>query len=294
MSIINFQYGDFEDISPNWFDWFSLIISLVITALSIYFAYYLGEKTYKRDKKDQNKKTEENILSENKLFSDNLLELKTNIHTQIEFLTEYINEKDFKLKINPALQAKFLQFLNLKVIYQGKSESNTINKLLSTLYAIDNITATLALELTNYIAKFNQFESKFKNYRQAYYKNFYLYSNARAVEIKVEERVKKWRYDENDIFMIEFTKLRTANISSLDGSANHQLIDQNFILPLIELSNKYIPEDHDAIEIHNIANDAHSGYVDMENLTSIHFRIIEKYKELLQETENEIAAYLNL
>src|SRR5690606_26366288 len=124
-----------------------------------------------------------------------------NISTQISFLDEYLANKEFKLKINPALQANFLQFLDLKVIYQGENNPTRINELLSTLYSIENITSTLALELTNYITNFNTHEAKFKNYRQAYYKKFYEYSNLRAIEIINENGIKKWRYDENDKFM---------------------------------------------------------------------------------------------
>lgn len=293
MSVFNFQFGEFEDVSPNWFDWFSLIINLLVTVASIYFAYFLGERTYKRDRNNKINEEKLNIVSENDLFRMNLLELNKNIEIQIGFLKEYLINKDFKLKLTPSLQVNFLQFLNLKAIYAlNKGNYGRINNLISSLYSIEKITNSLSKEINNYISKFNAQENKFYFYRQAYYKKFFEYSNIRAVDMKIENGVKKWKYADEDIFMNEYAKLRNQTISNADGTTNRNFVDENFLLPLIRLANKYIPEDYNAIEIHDIANDAHSAYQNLENLTSIHFRAIESYLKILEDTKIEIEEYL--
>ena len=53
-SFFNFQFGEFSQVTPNWFDWFSLISSLVISASSIFLAFYLAERIYKKEKIDRN------------------------------------------------------------------------------------------------------------------------------------------------------------------------------------------------------------------------------------------------
>lgn len=292
MSIFNFQFGDFEESSPNWFDWFSLILNLLVTSFSIYFAFYLGEKTYKRDRDDKIDEEKNNIKAEKELFNNNLIELKENISIQIGFLSEYLTNRDLKLKINPSLQIYFLEHIDLKTIYKINEDKLKINKLLSSLYSIENITTTLSLELTNFITKLNSHQSKFKIYRQAYYRKFFDYSNSRAEEIIVDNGVKKWRYNENDKFMEEFAKLRNNPISNEDGTANYKLIDENFLLPLIELSNKFIPEDYNAIEIHDLTNDSHSAFIDIENLTELHFKAIENNKKILEETLKSINEFI--
>ena len=293
MSIFNFQFGEFENVSPNWFDWFSLFLQITITAGSIYFAYYLGERIYKRDRKNKFEEEKLNVKSENDLFKNNLIELNKNILVQIRFLNEYITNKDFRLKLTPALQVNFLQFLNLKSLYtQGNDNIERINNLLSSLYSIEKITNSLSKELNTYISKFNVQENKFYGYRLAYYKKFFEYSNLRAVEMIIENGIKKWKYAEQDIFMNEYAKLRNETIGNADGTANRKFVDENFLKPLIDLANKYIPEDYNAIEIHDISNEAHSAYQNMENLTSIHFKAIESHLRILEDTKDEIEAYL--
>lgn len=293
MAIFNFQFGDFENVSPNWFDWLSLVSQLIITATSIYFAYYLGERIYKRDRKNKFEEEKLNVQAENDLFKNNLIELNKNILVQIGFLNEYLTNRDFKLKLTPALQVNFLQFLNLKSVYnQENGNIDQINNLLSSLYSIEKITNSLSKELNTYISKFNIQENKFYSYRLAYYKKFFEYSNLRAVDMIVENGVKKWKYADQDKFMIEYAKLRNETIGNADGTANRDLLDEKFLLPLIHLANKYIPEDYNAIEIHDIANEAHSAFQNMENLTFIHFKSIESHLKILEDTKNDIEEYL--
>ncbi|WP_407480184.1 hypothetical protein [Elizabethkingia miricola] len=296
MSLINFQFGEFESNSPNWFDWLSLLSSLIITALSIWFAYRLGERTYKRDKEDKASEEARNIQSENELFTNSLQELQSNVQKQIIFLKEYVEEKDFRLKINPTLQANFLKFLKIRTLYSARSnqEIATLNHLLASLYSNDTILENLRAEVNTFISKYNIHEAKFKNgYRQILYTKFLKFSHLRSINYRENEGRIEWAYHENDIFMQEYFKLTQTDISNEEGStANHIKIDKNFLLPIIGLSKKYVPRDPIAIEVLDIANDAHSAYLDMQALTDAHFNTINSYLNTLEDLDVEIQEFL--
>lgn len=298
MSLINFQFGEFENSSPGWFGWLSLFSSLTITALSIWFAYYLGERTYKRDKEDKASEEARNIKSENELFTNNLQELQNNVQIQIGFLKEYIENKDFRLKINPTLQVNFLRFIKVKTLYNGRSDQGitTLNHLLSSLYSNDTILENLRSELNNFISKHNIHEAKFKNgYRQILYTKFLKFSNLRTISYRENAGRIEWAYNGDDIFMQEYFKLTQSDIANDDAStASHNKIDKNFLLPIIDLSKNHVPRDAIAIEVLDIANDAHSAYIDMQALTNSHFNVINSYLNTLADLNVEIQEFLTV
>lgn len=292
MSLINFQFGEFENNSPGWFDW----LSLILTALSIWFAYYLGERTYKRDKDDRAAAEARNVKSENELFINSLQELYNNAELQINFLKEYIENKHFRLKINPNLQVNFLKFINVKILYSERSdqEITTLNHLLASLYSNNTVLENLRSELNNFISKYNIHEAKFKNgYRQILYTKFLQFSNLRSVSYRLNAGKTEWAYNADDKFMQEYFKLTLSDIASDDGSiANQGKIDRNFLLPIITLAKDYVPRDIIAIEVLDIANDAHSAYIDMTALMDSHFTVIASYLTTLEEMNLEIRGFL--
>jgi len=291
ISFFNFQFGEFTDVSPNWFDWFSICV----TSLSIFAAFLIAENIYSKGKRDKKESDKNLIASENDLFENNLNELKESIGVQITHLKEYLVEKDFKLKINPALQVNFLQFIDIKCLYlnfpNNQQKKEKINSLLTSLYGMYDFKDNLISELRNYTKKHNEFQVKFKKYREIYYKKFHDYSNLRAIDIKEEAGVKKWRYNVDDKFMNEFAKLRLVSIANDENSADRKKIDENFLLPLIYLSNNFIPEDYHAIETNYISNDCHASYLDIENLNESHFKSMESYLKVLKDLKTEIEAY---
>lgn len=291
ISIFNFQFGEFNDVGPTWFDWFSI----GLTCITIFAAFLIAENVYKKGKRDKIESDKSLIASENDLFENNLSELKESVDIQITHLEEYLNEKNFKLKINPDLQVNFLQFVDIKCLYLNFPDNHQkkvkINSLLTSLYGMYDFKDNLISELRNYITKYNEFESKFKKYREIYYKKFHDYSNLRAIEFDVEAGIKKWRYNDDDKFMNGFAKLRLVSITNDENSADRKKIDENFLLPLIKFSNDFIPEDVHAIETNYIANDCHASFNDIENLNNSHFKSIESFLNNLKELKTEIEAY---
>jgi hypothetical protein len=301
-SIFSVQFGEFSQASPNWFDWFSLIISVVINAISILFAYYLGEKVYKREKRDKTQENTEIQLSEIELFKNNISQLKIAIDKQIIDLKEYIEKKDFILTFHPDIQVDFLQFIDIKYLYKnvgvGNSEAiEEINKFMTNLYTLYDFRQSLRDEVRTYNKKYNFHESKFYLYRQLLYTKYYSICNVRAESFIIENGIKKWKFKADDNFMAEYSTLiknTFADNSIIDnnGLKDRKKLNDNFILPLAIEANKYIPEDSNAIEINDIANQVNSAFIDMESVTEKHFRTIDSYLTNLEMISEKIANYL--
>ncbi len=151
-SFFNFQFGEFSQATPNWFDWFSLISSLVISATSIFLAFYLAERIYKKEKTDRNTEDLNIQNSEVQLFKNSLTELNSAIEKQIIDLQSYIDNKDFKLIFHSAIQVDFLQFINVKYLYKNAGFNNieaisNINNLMTSLYTLYDFRESLRDEV---------------------------------------------------------------------------------------------------------------------------------------------------
>ena len=79
----------FLDFTQNWFD----VLTLVLTLASLWLAYYLGERGYKRDKKDKAKEQKQLVKTEVKLFKINLEELLKVVDKQLTALEKYKTEQ---------------------------------------------------------------------------------------------------------------------------------------------------------------------------------------------------------
>ncbi|MCH4828739.1 hypothetical protein [Flavobacterium columnare] len=302
-SFFNFQFGEFNQATPNWFDWFSLLSSLFISAASIFLAFYIAERIYNREKRDKEKEAIDLQNSEIELFKNSLNELNFAIEKQIVDLQKYIDEKNFKLTFNQNVQVDFLQFIDIKYLYKIIGFENTesikkLNSLMSSLYTIYDFRESLRDEVRTYLKKYNYHESKFYSYRQLLYTKYYSICNLRADSIIFEEGQKKWKFKDDDKFMPEYTELiiktfENKSIIDENGLKDRKELNENFVIPLIKIAYKYVPEDYHAIEINDIANDVNSAFIDMESVTDKHFIVIDSYLANLKSINTKIKEYLN-
>lgn len=281
-------------MNPTWFDW----LSLIVTVFSIIFAYFLGERNYKRQLRKKKREHKELIVSENNLFVGIISKLSTIIQKQLTNLTTYkeaVKEKNnsLVLEIETGFQIAHLEFLNLKSLYE-EYNSKELNELLMNLFGLGEINNLLSEEMKSFLNSYNSYDKIFKkNYRLVLYSNFFGFSNARAENYKIEKGIKKWQYSIDDKFMQEYYKLRQVDILNEKSLADKTKINKNLLLPFIELSGKFIPEDYNAIETYNIANEAHSAFIDMENLEIAHLNVINSYIDTLTICNDKIENILN-
>ena len=302
-SFFNFQFGEFNQASPNWFDWFSLISSLIISAASIFLAFDIAERIYKREKNDKEKESQDLQDTEIELFKNNLTELNIAIENQITNLQKYVEDKNFKLTFNQSVQVDFLQFIDIKHLYKKIGFHNTesikkLNILMTSLYTIYDFRESLRDEVRTYLKKYNYHESKFYLYRQLLYTKYYSICNLRAESIIFEENQKKWKFKDDDKFMPEYTELIIKTLSDetivdVTGLKDRKKLNENFIIPLIKIAYKYVPEDFQAIEINDIGNEVNSAFIDIESVTEKHFEVIDSYLLNLKSINTKIKNYLN-
>ena len=94
-----------------------------------------------------------------------MTQLSSSVSNQIQSLKEYREKKDFRLEFNQGVHADFLHFINVKYLYKEigvikQEEIQKVNKLLSSLYTLNDFRTSLRDELRTYIKKYNFHEDK--------------------------------------------------------------------------------------------------------------------------------------
>jgi len=296
----NFSQGD-----PSWFDWFSLISSLLVSGVSIFFAFKLAEKVYQKEKSDKILEDLEIQNSEVQIFKKSLIELNDSIEKQIINLQKYNSNRDFRLLLHVDIKVDFLQFIDIKHLYRRIGFSNTeaikkVNNLMAMLYALYDFRESLTDEFRTYIKKYNYHESKFYQYRQLLYTKYFSICHNRAeVELSGDGNTKKWKFRADDEFIIRYSELidKISNDDSIiDGTGlkDRSKLNNEFVIPLNAIAYKYVPEDLDAIEVNDIGNDVNSAFIDMEYVTKIHFDVINVYLHNLRGVSVKIKEFLNI
>lgn len=299
------QIENFSQSIPNWFDWFSLMSSLLVSGASIFFAFKLAEKVYQKEKSDKILEDLEIQNSEVHIFKNSLIELNDSIEKQIINLQKYNIDRDFRLVLHVDIKVDFLQFIDIKYLYRKVGFSNTeavkkINNLMIMLYALYDFRESLTEEFRTYIKKYNYHESKFYQYRQLLYTKYFSICHHRAeVELSEDGNTKKWKFRSDDEFIIRYSELidKISSDNSIVGGTglkDRAKLTNEFVIPLIAIAYQYVPEDLDAIEINDIGNDVNTAFLDMEYVTKMHFNVINVYLHNLRGVSVKIKEFLDI
>lgn len=289
----------FWSFSQNWFD----ILSLILTIASLWLAYYLGERGYKRDKRDKAKEQKELVKSEIKLFENNLGQLNLAIDAQLKALKKYKEDKNFSLEFNPDVQVDFLKFIDVKHIYESigfknKEGIGKVNSLFAALYSLNDFRHSLRDSVRTYNSRYITLEKRFYLYRKLMYRMFHDICNRRTIDVRRSAQGFQVNFGDNE-FAEKFFHHNQAVLSNPELLNEHQVVIREklielFIKPLIELSRQYIPVDEDAIEVSDIANEVNSAWIDMEVVSKGHFNEIEGHINSLEKVQREITAFLEI
>lgn len=291
--------NSFWSFSQNWFD----LLSLILTLLSLWLAYYLGERGYRRDKKDKAKEQKELIKSEVKHFENNIGQLNLSIDSQLKALRKYKEDKNFSLEFNPDVQVDFLKFIDVKHIYEAvgfkqKDGIGKVNSLFAALYSLNDFRDSLRDSVRTYISRYTTLEKSFYLYRKLMYRMLHEICNKRAIDIQPAVGGLNIDFGEN-IFARDFFRLNHSVLNNPDLLNENQIVIRSklielFIIPLIELSKHHIPLNADAIEIADMANEVNSAWIDMEVVTKSHFNEIEGHINSLEKVKKEITTFLEM
>ncbi|WP_271769270.1 hypothetical protein [Aquimarina algiphila] len=289
----------FWSFSQNWFD----ILSLVLTLLSLWLAYHLGERGYKRDKKDKDKDQKELIKSEVKLFENNLGQLNLAIDSQLKGFNKYKEEQNFSLEFNPDVQVDFLKFIDVKHIYEAigfKKEDGIgkVNSLFAALYSLNDFRHSFRDSVRTYNSRYVTLEKRFYLYRKLMYRMLHEICNKRAIDIQPAAGGLNINFGDNhfarDFFRLNQTVLNSPELLDENQIVIRPKLIELFIIPLIELSKQHIPLNADAIEIADMANEVNSAWIDMEGITQSHFGEVEGHINSLEKVRKEIITFLEL
>lgn len=114
-SLFNFQFGEFGESSPNWFDWLTLILTIVSLGIAFLISWYI----YHREKIDReiDKLALEN--AEVMLFNSMISDLEKWTGDQLLKLEQHrYNNNHFSLKLDTSLNIDLLRWNPLLKILQ--------------------------------------------------------------------------------------------------------------------------------------------------------------------------------
>lgn len=287
----------FSSENPNWFD----ILSLIVTVASIIGAYLTSRYFYKKEKKDSDDDKLKITKAEINLFDNSISELKKDIQIQIDALKDYITKQDFSLSFNPNINVEFLKYIDIKTLYEVKNieqkiDISIINELLSKLFFLKDFQSLLRNEVQVYIKRYNELEANYYDYKKLLYTEYFKLINKRVESISIVDGKKIGKFHNEDVFIREYDSLRNkvfsdTEIINNESIVSRKLLDEKFIVEVIHICEKFIPEDVDAIEFSSLANNTHSAFTDMEHITEKHINVIESYKELLEKIIEKINLY---
>jgi hypothetical protein len=293
------KVAEFWSFSQNWFD----ILSLILTLFSIWFAFRLGERGYKRDKKDKDLEEKQLINSEVKLFKNNLEQLLKAVDKQLAALKKYKVDRSFSLEFRAEVQVDFLKFIDVKHVYEQYGFKNqqaldTINELFASLFAMNDFRHSLRDSVRNYILRYTGFEKGFYLYRKLMYKMMHEIMRKKSIDIIPGDGSIHIKFGANEFaerfFRLNQTALNHPDLLNIDGNLIRPNLIRLFVIPAIDLSRQFIPIDEDAIEVADIANEVNSSWINMETVTTAHFNEIDGHIATLKEVTEKINAFLEL
>lgn len=290
---------EFWSFSQNWFD----ILSVVLTLLSLWLAYWLGEKGYRRDKKDKKKEEKQLMISEINLFKNNLEQLLGAIEKQLSGLNKYKIDKSFSLEFRADVQVDFLKFIDIKNVYEyfgyeNSTKLDVVNTLFSSLFSMNDFRNSLRDSVRNYITRYTDFEKGFYLYRKLMYRMMQDIANRRAIDIREAVGGLEINFGNNafaeQYFHLNQGTLRNPDLLDANGIVIREKLIELFIIPVIALSQQYIPADEDAIQVSDVANEVNSSWINMEVVTAAHFKEIDGHINTLEKVKEKIIEFLEL
>lgn len=286
---INLNIYEFSNKPPGWFEW----LSLAITVFGIITAYLIATYNFKQEIKKENEKDKKSQENEISFLKENLRKLQNPIIIQINNIDSYTNSindtfnSTFNLSINPVIDTTFLNAIDIKNLYIHtnfeEQKVHSLNKLFTSLYAIDSFKKHLINGHKEFINSFSYFEDKFAQYKELI--NFKYYKLC-------------WSETVSDEYKIKYTKLlkeytQNSQFLNSDNTINRGFFANQFLERLINLSNSYISKDIYAIDILSTAQSVKDAYLNLNALRNAQVEKIVALKVILQEVQKEISSYLN-
>lgn len=264
-----------SDSVPNWFDWLSLGFSLIVSIFSIIGAFLLGERNYKRDKKNREEENSEKIKSQKKLFRDNLEYIKEIMSNQIDDLKKY--KETLKFSINPSIEIDFLKYVDVASLYKD-NDRNEVNKLLSVLYQLYGFSTTLTSNIKFFRDFYQRAESDFlKGHTEVFLYQSTKLINKKGIDIDKEIKDEFMKSYLEIVFRYRKDLVSLQNKKIDNNVIYKHLLELNFLISMYVLSDKDIEE----LAIHT--NNALLCYKEILDTKNAHFQSIDNFIKYLED-----------
>ena len=264
LSIFSFQFGEFNNSSPGWFEWLSILLTVVGFAIAFHLYF---------------KQRRDNAKDAFNFFQDNLLHLKEAVGITLVNLNNFKNSLDnpndniINPTISVSLNDKFLDRIDitsLKRFYNKKRVSN--EKIFMDFLKECNFLGSYYQWFFN---EFNVFRENFSIHEKKFKQYNLLLSN-----LFFDVRNHQYEPHTSDFFqeyqkkIIELRRDRKDIIDATGNMNNRMEFNSFFVLELIKISFKYIDKDAKANEINVLANEVNAARIDLDFLkTSMKYMV---------------------
>ena len=288
------QDGEFVSniwsFTQNWFD----ILTLLLTLFSLWFAYYLGNLAYRNDKRDKKEEHDALLNQEIDFLKFNLKELLPVIEKQANNLKTYKEDTSSKLIVEERLQTNFISSVDLKNVfefygYENKKQNKIINELFTSLSAVETFRSFLQDSARNFISIYLRFQEGFYKYRKITYKKLFETVNQRQANIAPGDV---------DVFLDGYYNIvkkimQDTSISTPTGLDRPKFM-KKCIAPLIQLCQHHIPNDQDAVEVLDLADEVNQSWVNMNSVEGAHKNEIQGLINSLEKAQKSIKEFLKI
>ena len=245
----------FWNAETNWFDWFSMFI----TILSILLAWKASSYFYNRAKKQKEKDDKELLEQEYLFFKKNIEKILPSINRQIEVFNQFPTTKQFNRTIS--IDTAFMSYFDLKSFYvknglnkKNKTELDILNDLLINLNTLNDYynkekTVYLALQKLNDLApKLNIERIKAIKVVESYIKSKIYNQDEKKLIVEYQILLKKIFTNSNNVFEsierlnndcinLRIEKDKFSIITEIDSS--YQIIRNEFINSVKDFNNEF-------------------------------------------------------
>lgn len=292
--MFSFQFGTFESSTPGWFEWFSLLLTLVVSAGSIYFAYKLADRTFKQEQIFQKINEKERADNDFKLFSQFLKNLLTPLDKQRTDLINLISDP-FRVVLSFELSTSIIHHIDFnRIFFQYPEIVESTNELLILLEELNIINKTIQSESRNF--------SKDTNFKYEEIRNLNV-----ELENKFSEMKKIYKYEksfanssstylEPIYYIIELENIieevyKSENFIEGNDDYNFQFLINNFNNVVIELGEKY--DFYESVLMRNLARTINYKFTTLGQRNNEHQVNLNNKLDFVQLCIKKIKEYLS-
>lgn len=280
-------FGTFENSTPGWFDWLSLIVSVV----AILATYFISKRVLKTEIRYQKLKEKEADQEHFKYFEEIILNHVRDLTTQIEYIDIYLKEikntKNSVLTTVTSVQYDILYGFDLHRLLKSANEKainrEDFRRLISNLKYTEKAFESIQTEVLRTFEKIDTIDransvTQYELLRKDYFALIHRMSTDKDFceenyDLGVQYRnLIKALKDNKEVFPDDGSLIKKENLPDL------------FYIPLLKIIEPSISKDEYFIIIASKINYALNDLNNIKIIEENHVNVINSYKKLFEST----------